>query len=380
MDEPVLFVDDEPHLLEGIARSLRNRFRVHTATGGEEGLRVLQKEGPFAVVVSDMRMPGMNGVQFLAKARDLCPDTVRMILSGQSDLADTIAAVNDGNIFRFVSKPCTTQVLLAAVDTGVEQHWLITSEKVLLEQTLSGAVSMLIDVLSLVTPAAYSRARRLQHYVAALARALQLPERWQWPLAALISQIGCVSLPKDTLSKVEAGQALTDEERILHESHPQLAAKMLQAIPRLEDVAAIVGSQNRPLAELTSSGEPRTWDVRTAGSILLHAANEFDRVVTKGLSAAAAVAALRTARGATLAPIVLEAMKGLPIAARDHVMKSIRLLDLAPGMLLDEALTTQKGACLVPAGQEVTSHLLLRIRSIAAGVQLQEPFRVRVPV
>jgi CheY-like chemotaxis protein len=379
MDEPVLFVDDEPHLLEGIARTLRHRFRLHTASSGEEGLQVLTREGPFAVVVSDMRMPSMNGVQFLSKVRDLCPDTVRMILSGQSDLADTIAAVNEGGIFRFLSKPCAPQVLVAAVSMGVEQHQLITSEKVLLEQTLSGAVSMLIDVLSLVTPAAYARARRLQHYVAALARALQLPNRWQWPLAALVSQIGCVSLPKDTLSKVEAGEPLTDEESTLYETHPQLAAKMLQAIPRLEDVAAMVGYQNRPLGDLVFSGEPILWDVRTAGIILLQAASGFDREVNKGLNAVAAAAALRTSRGAPPL-VVLEAMKNLPIAARGHVMKSVRLLDLAPGMLLDEALATCKGACLVPAGQEVTSHLLVRLKSIAASVQLQEPFRVRVPV
>src|SRR5580698_1004403 len=101
MDEPVLFVDDEAPLLEAIARSLDNRFRIHTATSGAEGLRVLQSSGPFAVVVSDMRMPGMSGAQFLAQVRDLCPDTVRIILSGQSDLADTVAAVNDGHIFRF---------------------------------------------------------------------------------------------------------------------------------------------------------------------------------------------------------------------------------------------------------------------------------------
>jgi response regulator RpfG family c-di-GMP phosphodiesterase len=379
VEEPVLFVDDEPHLLEGIARSLRNRFAIHTATSGAEGLRVLETAGPFAVVVSDMRMPEMNGVQFLAKVRDLYPDSVRMILSGQSDLADTIAAVNDGNIFRFLSKPCTAQYLLAAVGTGVEQHRLIAAEKVLLEQTLSGAVAMLIEMLSIVTPAAYGRARRLQHYVIALASTLKLRERWQWPLAALLSQIGCVSLPKETLSKVEAGQALSEDERTLHDSHPQLAARMLQAIPRLEEVAAIVGGQKGSLDGLALPPDRSMWDVVAAGSILLRAAIEFDALVLQGRSATEAAEALRRSK-IKLPPIVVDAMRILPVAGREQVVKSVRLLDLAAGMILDEALVTRKGACLVPAREEVTPNLLLRLRSIAAEVQIKEPFRVLVPV
>jgi len=379
MEEAVLFVDDEQHLLEAIARSLRSRFAIHTAASGADGLRVLECSGPFAVVVSDMRMPQMNGVQFLTKVRDLYPDTVRMILSGQSDLADTIAAVNDGNIFRFLSKPCSTQCLQAAVGTAVEQYRLVTSEKVLLEQTLSGAVAMLIEMLSLVTPAAYSRARRMQHYVVALAAVLELRERWQWPLAALVSQIGCVSLPKETLSKVEAGQELSEEERALHQSHPQLAAKMLQAIPRLEEVAAIVGGQNSSLQGLELPADRRSCDVVTTGILLLRAANCFDALVLQGHTAVDAVETLRRAN-TNLPPIVIDAMRILPIAGKERVVRAVRLVDLAAGMILDEALLTRKGACLVPAREEVTPNLLLRLRSIATGVQIKEPFRVQVPV
>jgi ActR/RegA family two-component response regulator len=379
MDEPVLFVDDEPHLLEGVARSLRNRFRIHTAVGGAQGLRVLQSEGPFAVVVSDMRMPEMNGVQFLSQVRDLYPETVRMILSGQADLAATIAAVNEGNIFRFLSKPCATQHLLAAVGTGVEQYRLVMSEKELLEQTLSGAVAMLIEILGIVMPAAHGRAQRLKQYVTALASALQLRQRWQWPLAALLSQVGCVSLPKETYSKIEANQPLTDEERSLRDAHPQLAAKMLQAIPRLEDVAAIVGAQNGSLAELEIAQDPQGWDIRTAGILLLRAAGALDHQLATGQSAAAAAEAIRRSEE-HLPKALIEALVSLPRVGHERILKTVRLLDLAPGMLLDEALLTCKGACLVPAGHEVTAALLLRLKSIAAGVQLREPFRVQVPV
>ena len=142
MSERVLFVDDEPQVLDGIQRSLRKHIDVQTAASGADGLRLLAEAGPFALVVSDMRMPNMDGAQFLAKAREKSPDTVRMILSGQADLEATIAAVNEGHIYRFLSKPCPADKLLAAIEDGLNQHRLLTAEKVLLEQTLSGCVTM----------------------------------------------------------------------------------------------------------------------------------------------------------------------------------------------------------------------------------------------
>jgi DNA-binding NtrC family response regulator len=180
MSDRVLFVDDEPNVLEGIQRSLRKQVDLQTAGSGAEGLRVLTEAGPFALVVSDMRMPTMNGAQFLAKVREQSPDTVRMILSGQADLQATIAAVNEGHIYRFLSKPCPAEQLLVAIADGLKQHRLITAEKVLLEQTLSGCVTMLIEILGMVSPAASSRASRLQRYTVGLAKALELPDRWQW--------------------------------------------------------------------------------------------------------------------------------------------------------------------------------------------------------
>ncbi|HWW21723.1 MAG TPA: response regulator [Steroidobacteraceae bacterium] len=378
MAEAVLFVDDEPHLLDGIARSLRQHFSIHTATSGAAGLRLLQSAGPFAVVVSDMRMPEMDGVQFLSKVAALAPDTVRVILTGQADLAQTIAAVNEGHIFRFLNKPCTTQFLQGAVENAIAQHRLITAEKVLLEQTLTGAVNMLLEILSAILPSAHGRARRLQRYIVALARALALPVDWQWPLAASVSQVGCISIPKDILAKVEAEQPLSDDEQRLFDSHPRMAGKMLEAIPRLEGVAAIVTAQNMPLSQAETFARLSQLDARTAGRILLRAVIEYDRYVVEGHSAAAAAQAVR-ASAAGLPAEVLETLPGMPIARREYILRSVRLIDLAPGMLLDEALVTLKGVCLVPAGHEVTPTLLQRLCGIDAGLQVREPFRVQVP-
>jgi response regulator RpfG family c-di-GMP phosphodiesterase len=378
MSERVLFVDDEPQVLEGIQRSLRKQVDLQTASSGAEGLRLLTEAGPFALVISDMRMPVMNGAQFLAKVRVQSPETVRMILSGQADLPATIAAVNEGQLYRFLSKPCPADQLLAAIEDGLAQHRLITAEKVLLEQTLSGCVTMLIEILGMVSPAASSRASRLQRYTVDLAKALELPNHWQWGLSAFVSQIGCVALPQEILSKVEAGQSLTDEERRLHESHPEVAGKLLAAIPRLEDVAEIVTAQFGSLSIAGNPDDIRQWDVRSAGRLLLRTAIEFDRLIATGASGEAAAEALRTSK-LGLPVYVVKALRSLAPTSQRRVVRQIRLRELSPGMILDEDLVSPKGIRLVPAGHEVTRTLIVRLGSIAAGVGVAEPFRVQVP-
>ena len=121
----ILCVDDEPQVLESIKLNLRRSYSVSTALNGVEALTVLSQSQDIAVIVSDMRMPSMNGAVFLAKARQLAPDAVRMLLTGQSDIDTAIAAVNDGQIFRFLTKPCAPTVLLDAMAAAVTQQRLI---------------------------------------------------------------------------------------------------------------------------------------------------------------------------------------------------------------------------------------------------------------
>ena len=106
MADTILCVDDDPNILEAYRRQLRKEFRVETAIGPEEGCRKIESSGPYAVVVSDLQMPNMNGIQFLTKVREQSPDTVRMLLTGNADLNAAVEAVNQGQIFRFLTKPC----------------------------------------------------------------------------------------------------------------------------------------------------------------------------------------------------------------------------------------------------------------------------------
>ena len=164
MPAKILFVDDDELLLQTYQRHLRKLYDAEVALGAEEALAAVADRGPFAVIVSDMRMPGMNGIQLLAKVREIVPDTVRMMLSGHGDLNSAIEAVNEGNVFRFLTKPCSQATLLKALDAGLAQYRLVTAERELLSETLSGSLKVLSARGS--APAARTdAAERLKQYL-----------------------------------------------------------------------------------------------------------------------------------------------------------------------------------------------------------------------
>ncbi len=134
VSEKILFVDDETAVLEGFQRLLHSSFDIQTAASGGEGLQTLDRDGPFAVVISDMQMPGMNGAEFLARVRQKAPTTVRMLLTGHADLHTAIDAVNRGQILHFLTKPCPKSVLVAAIRSGLDQYHTATEEKELSSQ------------------------------------------------------------------------------------------------------------------------------------------------------------------------------------------------------------------------------------------------------
>jgi signal transduction histidine kinase len=147
----LLFVDDEPSVLEGLALHTRRKFQVSTATSGAEALQKMKQEGPFAIVVSDMRMPEMDGAAFLRQARRLAPDTIRMLLTGYADVESAMTAVNEGYIFRFLTKPCNPDALHAALSAAIEQRRLVSADRLLLEEKVEQITSQLLRAERLAT-------------------------------------------------------------------------------------------------------------------------------------------------------------------------------------------------------------------------------------
>lgn len=135
MTEKILLVDDDSNILNGYRRSLRKRFRFDMACGAGEALHVIEQKGPFAVVVSDMRMPGMDGLQLLSRLKEICPDTVRIMLTGNADQKTAVDAVNKGQVLKFLTKPCSPDMLAAAIEAGLSHYAQALKKHAVLEQS-----------------------------------------------------------------------------------------------------------------------------------------------------------------------------------------------------------------------------------------------------
>ena len=206
MSEKILLVDDDSNILDGFRRTLSREFLLETALGGEQALKLVADKGPYAVVVSDMRMPGMDGIQLLIRIKSISPDTIRVMLTGNADMETAINAINEGSIFRFLNKPCSKEIMAKTLTAALVQYRLITAEKQLLEQTLSSSIQVLTEVLSLVNPAAFSRAERARRYIHHIVTKMKLGNPWQYEVAAMMSQLGCVTLAPETIDAVNRGE------------------------------------------------------------------------------------------------------------------------------------------------------------------------------
>jgi len=358
MNRRVLFVDDDENLLAGIQRNLRRNFTLETALGGEEGLaRLKDAAEPFAVVVSDMRMPGLDGVQFLARVRAQSPDSVRIMLTGQADMQDAINAVNEGNIFRFLNKPCDPGQLAKTLEAALEQHRLVTAERELLEKTLNGAIKLMTEVLALANGEAFSRAERIKRTVRQLGRFLSLKDMWRFELASLLSQLGCITLPAEVMGKFNQGARLSPEEDQMFKSVPSISHDLLINIPRLEDVATMIVRQDEDCGHLREQ-DPVAWTAVDLGAQLLRIAHEYDiQTISQKKNPTQAVQAMLGQPDA-YDPRIVEGLKSPDGQSSGQVQKTVDVYNLAPGMILAENVKTSKGVLLIPAGREISATIM----------------------
>lgn len=368
MSNAILMVDDDENILRGFERNLRRRFSVQVALGPEAGLAALSGAEPFAVVVSDLRMPGMDGVEFLLRVRAASPDSIRIMLTGQADLQDAIKAVNEGNIFRFLTKPCSTEQLGLTLTAALEQYHLIIAERELLEKTLSGAIQVLTDILSLANPEAFSRADRLKRIMRHLSEHLCLDSAWQYELAALFSQIGAITLPPDIVKKYYAGQALAPSEQSLINALPSVSGELLGHIPRLERVAGMIAGHPRAVPAPQPPQEQEPVDL---GAQLLSLALAYDELVTRGaLSHFAAVD--RLWRASAHDQRLVESLKLLENQQQAMEKIQVSVFDLKTNMILNQDIVTRKGLLLMTQGQSISPTLIKSLSNYANRAEIEE--------
>ena len=379
--EKILVVDDAINLLNSFKRQFRKQYDVHTAENGEEGLAVIKSDGPFSVIISDMEMPVMNGAEFLAKAKVLAPNTVRMLLTGQTNIKSAISAVNHGQIFRFMEKPCSPESVQAALDDAIEQYHLQTVEKNLMDQTVKGVIGLLAELLSQLKPQVFSYGLRSKEYIRYLISHYALSSGWEFEIAAMMSELGAVSLDNSTLKKVYFGGVLDISEQEEVGKVANLSAGLIERIPRLENVAQMIQRQNE-FFEFPKGTQKLNHEQRLKlGGHMIKCVREFDRRIQAGEKQSDVIAAMLET------PLLynhdlIKVLGACSVQQKQTDLNAespnqIYINNLQPGMVLECDIRLKDYTLIHPQGFEVTETTLASIQENLGEIDKEDtPVRV----
>ena len=350
----VLFVDDQDEVLEDIKVQVSDVCDPYGATTSEEGLEIFEKEGPFTVVVSDQILPGVDGADFLAQVIRRDPHVSTMLLTGHANYADAMTAVNEGHVFRLLEKPYSPATLRDAIIAGERQRDLMVAERVLLHETLVGAVNALTETLATVKPRFFGRAQRVKRLAGEIARYLEFPHPWQVETAAVFSQMASITLPEEEAENVFLRKRLRPQIIALVDKFPQVIDHLLGHIPRLEEVREILDCLfGNPLPYQ----KPGKEEVYQAFEIL-DAALEYDYLEVEGHDSEVIIGTLKAGSKKFNAEVI-EAITQLQQKSKTrYVVNELPLDDLRVGMRLAEDLSLDTAMLVAPKGTDITKHFL----------------------
>ena len=292
--KPTVFcVDDEPFILEGLELSLRKHFTVRTAPSGQSAIQLLEADANPAVIISDMRMPGMDGAAFLNVAQRICPDAVRILLTGHADIEAAIRAVNDGSIFHYLTKPCPIETLKPILDDAIALYERKVEERIVLEETFWSSVEMLMDVLSLVDPESYGRTDQIQKIVQQTVEQLKLPHAWEFETAAALSQLDAQLYPLSSSSASKPVPPHRGKSVEPSGNTPKLARRCLAGSRDLRGCLQMVARQFEDAGEVNASIPLIEEERVTVGSRILRAALDLYRITRGGATRGQAVQSMR---------------------------------------------------------------------------------------
>ena len=370
MSGDILLVDDDPNLLSSMKRQFRGKFALETAASGEEAVAYVAAGNIPAVVVCDMRMGGMDGVATLARIKELSPDTVRLMLTGNADMQTAVDAINTGSIFRFLTKPCPPEMMEAGLLAAQEQYRLVTAEKELLEKTLGGSVKVLVDMLAMASPLAFNRATRIRRWARVVGLALDLPARWQLEIAAMLGPIGLLSVPIEVIAKLQAKKPLTEIERKMVEESPGAARNIIANIPRLAGVAKIIHLQNRGFDGSGFPAEGPSGSNIPMDARILNILNALSNVTGGHADPTRADFAALKAQAARFDGTLLERIRSVLQVSTDRGQEGVRVKALPtallmPDMVLAADVTTGDGRLVLSAEMQISQAHVETLRNLA---------------
>jgi response regulator RpfG family c-di-GMP phosphodiesterase len=420
----VLFVDDEEHILSALQRLFRKEgYHLITAPGGQEALELMGRH-QVVLVVSDQRMPGMSGAELLQQVRERYPDTQRVILTGYSEMSAAIAAINEGQVYRFISKPWNDDEIKLVVRDALRRYELLEENRRLLELTQRQNAQLLdlnqnlerrvqerteeirqkgreleklyakleenffetirvfLQLIEMFDPALGGHSKRVGALAAAVAGRFGLDEAESQlvEVAGILHDIGLIGLPREVLTKPE--QDMTQAEAALYRQHPVLGYTTLGAIDTLKQVAVLVKTHHERFSGEGFPDRLRGEEIPLGGRIICAASAYDDLVHLAGQSPSEALSQLKKRSGPEFdSEVVFNLQVVLQTAATTVRQREtvLPLSKLQPGMILARNLKTISGRLLLPEGATIAAaHIeklanFSKIDPISGGIHVYLP-------
>lgn len=380
----VLCVDKGQKNLAALVQVLAGQFEVATATSASKALEILENNGPFAVIISDMRMPDMDGGKFLNQVKQIFPDITCLLLTSNTDIETALTAINDGNIFRLILKPYSNDILLNHVRAAVNHYELCLAKKQLEEKTIKGLAQVLMDMISIVSPKFTSNMRIIQSQLISLAQAVGIESVWQLEIAIILSKIGYIAIPRQILAKIQANKPLSNIEKNLITKVPKIGHDLIAKIHRLEYVAKIILYQNK---NFDGSGFPVdgiTGEAIPMASRVLKILLDLSELQTKQLNVHKCLEIMKNSSG-KYDPKVLKTIEWffsfsehIPILYGDDTKRCVQvsIKDLITGDKLLENIVDEHGVVILSKDEIITVPHIERLNVCSEFIIFKEPIIV----
>lgn len=375
----VLFVDDEKNILDAYKRVFFNRYDFTMTDSGAGAIEIIKNSKPFQVIVTDYKMPGMNGVELLNNVRTLSPDTIQIMLTGQAEMRAIIDLINKGKIFRFLTKPCSSEDMVFNIDAAIKQYELVTAEKELLGKTLGGSIKVLTDLLALAKPLAFYKTQRIRSLCKKMYNAVNAENKWQVEIAALLSQIGTVTMPDDILKKIYRGLTLSEEEMVMFRNHPVAGSEMLRNIPRLDSVVEIIRLQGK---NYDGSGFPEddvSEDAIPLGARILKIVIDYDNGISSGSEQERVFSEMKKHQD-MYDPLLLDVAARVFQDSTDstvsYINKELPPDELNENMYFAEDVVSADGITLGSKNQKITSAMITTLKNYEKNNQLKSAVKI----
>jgi len=362
MSNPKIMLVTTDRKFARIARdTLCPTFDLSIVSSGEKALQVFDRDHRYMVVISSMKLKGMDGREFLAAAMQEQPKITRIMVTAFPEFDHAVQLVNTADISWLLTQPCAAEDLLKAVTDSVARYKREQTEAEAMRDTLTGSVRMLVDIMELTHPEAMRRSKRIRRRAQQISRFLKAMPPHLMDMIVLLSNIGCVGLPKGLLKKMETGKDITKADMKRFRTHPSIAARLLENVPRMGRMAGIIRHQHTPCSQTPP-----------LGARILKVCIDMDQMQRNGSSPDKALEFMR-AKPEIYDAAVVDALARHLQENEKLECSTLWVADLEPGMVMQADMVTERGTILLHRGETLSEASHIRIQAFNDLLKIKEP-------